>query len=50
MFDSYGEALMGAGMKDQAIAAYQKSVQLNPGNDNGREMLRKLQAANQPGH
>ena len=43
-YDSYGEALMNAGMRDRAIAAYEKSLELNPGNDNGREMLRKLQA------
>ena len=41
-YDSLGEAYMNAGEKDLAIANYKKSLELNPQNSNGREMLKKL--------
>lgn len=41
-YDSYGEALMNNNENDLAIANYKKSVELNPGNTNGIEMLEKL--------
>ena len=41
-YDSLGEAYMKAGEKDLAIANYKKSLELNPQNSNGREMLKKL--------
>ena len=43
-YDSLGEGYMNAGDKPQAIANYQKSVQLNPKNRNAVEMLKKLNA------
>ena len=43
-YDSLGEAYMNAGDKPQAIANYQKSLQLNPKNANGARMLEKLTA------
>ena len=43
-YDSLGEAYMDAGDKPQAIANYQKSLQLNPKNANGTAMLKKLRA------
>jgi len=43
-YDSLGEAYMDAGDKAQAIANYQKSLQLNPKNANGARMLEKLAA------
>jgi hypothetical protein len=43
-YDSLGEAYMNAGDKAQAIAYYQKSLQLNPKNANGARMLEKLTA------
>jgi tetratricopeptide (TPR) repeat protein len=43
-YDSLGEAYMGDGDKSQAIANYQKSLQLNPKNANGIRMLQKLNA------
>jgi Predicted membrane protein (DUF2306)/Tetratricopeptide repeat len=43
-FDSLGEAYMDAGNKAQAIASYQKSLQLNPKNHNAVQMLQKLNA------
>jgi CubicO group peptidase (beta-lactamase class C family) len=41
-YDSLGEAYMTAGKKDLAIKNYEKSVELNPENKNGIEMLKKL--------
>ena len=43
-YDSLGEAYMDDGDKHQAIANYQKSLQLNPKNANGVRMLQKLKA------
>jgi len=42
VYDSYGEALMNLGQKELAIANYRKSVEMNPGNQNGLDMLQKL--------
>jgi len=42
-YDSLGEAYMVAGNKQQAIQNYKKSVELNPHNDNGKQMLEKLE-------
>jgi uncharacterized membrane protein len=44
VYDSLGEAYMDDGDKPQAIANYQKSLQLNPKNGNAVLMLRKLNA------
>jgi CubicO group peptidase (beta-lactamase class C family) len=41
-YDSLGEAYMKAGQKELAIQNYEKSVQMNPQNTNGVEMLKKL--------
>ncbi len=41
-FDSLGEAYMKAGKKEEAIKNYQKSIELNPNNNNGIKMLKKL--------
>ena len=41
-WDSLGEAYMTAGNKDKAIAYYEKSLQLNPKNQNAADMLKKL--------
>lgn len=42
VYDSYAEASMKLGKNEQAIANYKKSIELNPGNQNGIEMLKKL--------
>jgi tetratricopeptide (TPR) repeat protein len=42
VYDSLGEAYMKAGQKELAIQNYEKSLQLNPKNQNGIEMLKKL--------
>ncbi len=44
VYDSLGEAYMNAGDKSQAIANYQKSLQLNPKNGGAVSMLKKLSA------
>jgi len=41
-YDSLGEAYMKTGQKDLAIKNYEKSLELNPKNENGDEMLKKL--------
>jgi CubicO group peptidase (beta-lactamase class C family) len=41
-YDSLGEAYMVAGQKELAIQNYEKSLELNPDNKNGAEMLKKL--------
>jgi CubicO group peptidase (beta-lactamase class C family) len=45
VYDSYAEALMESGNKEEAIANYQKSLELNPGNTNAVEKLTELGAA-----
>jgi tetratricopeptide (TPR) repeat protein len=42
VYDSLGEAYMKKGEKELAIANYQKSLELNPGNTNCGDMLKKL--------
>lgn len=41
-FDSYGECLLKAGKTEEAILAYQKSLELNPKNSNAREVLNRI--------
>lgn len=42
MYDSYGEGLMKVGRNKEAIAMYQKSIELNPDNDGGKKALEAL--------
>lgn len=42
VYDSYAESLMELGQKEEAIKNYKKSVEMNPNNQNGIEMLKKL--------
>lgn len=42
-YDSLGEAYMVAGNKAEAIKNYQRSLDLNPANDNARQMLLNLE-------
>ena len=42
-FDSLGEGLMMAGDKKEAISNYKKSLEMNPGNQNAKDMLARLQ-------
>ncbi|MFZ1730264.1 MAG: serine hydrolase [Bacteroidota bacterium] len=41
-YDSYGEALAKAGRKEEAIAMYQKALEINPGNTGSRQALERL--------
>ena len=42
--DSLGEAYLKAGQKDLAMASYRRSLELNPSNQNARDILKKLEA------
>jgi CubicO group peptidase (beta-lactamase class C family) len=42
VYDGLGEAFMKNGNKELAIENYRKSLELNPGNSNAAEMLKKL--------
>lgn len=42
VYDSYGEALLKSGDKENAIENYKKSVELNPGNTGGIKVLNDL--------
>ena len=42
-YDSYAEALMTLGHKEEAIINYKKSLELNPNNHNAIKMLKKLE-------
>ena len=42
VYDSLGEALMKKGDNPAAIKNYKKSLEINPGNENGKEMLKKM--------
>lgn len=43
VYDSYGEALAASGDTENAILNYKKSIELNPNNEGGKEMLKKLE-------
>jgi CubicO group peptidase (beta-lactamase class C family) len=45
-YDSLGEGYMNAGQTELAIQNYEKSLELNPQNMNGADMLKKLRAEN----
>jgi CubicO group peptidase (beta-lactamase class C family) len=47
VYDSLGEAYMANGEKELAITNYKKSLELNPKNTRGAEMLKKLTANEQ---
>lgn len=42
--DSLGEAYMMLGQKKEAIASYERSLELNPKNNNARNMIQQMQA------
>ncbi len=43
-YDSLGEALLAAGDTVQGVASYRRSLELNPGNTNAAEVLRRVGA------
>jgi tetratricopeptide (TPR) repeat protein len=42
-YDSYAEALLKIGKKEEAIMMYKKSIELNPNNESGKQILKKIQ-------
>jgi predicted alpha/beta superfamily hydrolase len=48
VYDSMGEAYMKKGETKLAVENYERSIALNPGNEDGREMLKKLKSASSP--
>jgi len=44
-FDSLAEAYMKNGQRNEAITTYEKSLELNPDNENAKEMLERLKTA-----
>ncbi|MGF1924889.1 MAG: serine hydrolase [Bacteroidia bacterium] len=43
IFDSYGEALYQCDKKEEAVKMYRKSIELNPVNENGKQMILKIE-------
>ena len=41
--DTLGEALLTVGNKEQALASYRKSLQLNPDRANAKAMIKRLE-------
>jgi Flp pilus assembly protein TadD len=48
-YDSLGEALMRAGRIDESILNYRKSVELDPGNDNAKKIIEKMEQQKKAG-
>ncbi len=44
VYDSLAEAYMNKGLHEKAIAFYTKSLEYNPGNQNAKAMIAKIQA------
>ena len=42
VYDSYGEALLLAGRNEEARKMYKKSLELNPQNERGRQILQSI--------
>jgi pimeloyl-ACP methyl ester carboxylesterase len=42
-YDSYGEVLLMSNRKEEAIEMYEKSIELNPENENGKKILLELE-------
>ena len=47
--DSLGEALLRAGDRDGAVASYERSVEINPENSNGVQVLERIRSAGATG-
>jgi glyoxylase-like metal-dependent hydrolase (beta-lactamase superfamily II) len=45
VYDSLGEAYMKSGQHDLAVLNYEKSLELNPDNENGKRMLEEIHTA-----
>ena len=47
-WDSLGEAYMNLGQGENAIRSYQRSLELNPDNENARVMIERIKRGAQP--
>jgi Tfp pilus assembly protein PilF len=47
VYDSLGEAYLKQGEKALAVENYKKSLDLNPQNENARDVLKKLEVSSQ---
>ena len=47
VYDSLGEAYLKQGDKALAVENYKKSIDLNPQNENAREVLKRLEVSSQ---
>lgn len=47
VYDSQGEGFMKDGQIDLAVRSYEKSLELNPNNENAREMLKRMKTQEQ---
>jgi len=48
-YDSLGEAMLAAGKCEKARKLYEKSLALNPDNENGRRMLAQVEQCEKEG-
>jgi len=46
VYDSLGEAFLKDGQKDKAISNYERSLELNPANENATKILSEIHANN----
>ena len=46
-YDALGEALLAAGRRDESVQNYRRSLELDPTNDNAREVLARIEAGGQ---
>ena len=49
VYDSLGEALMKAGRLDESILNYRKAVELDPGNENAKTLIEKMEKEKKQG-
>lgn len=49
VYDSMGEALMNAGRVDESIRNYKKAVELDPGNENAKALIEKMEKEKREG-
>ena len=49
VYDSLGEALMKAGRIDESILNYRKAVELDPGNENAKTLIEKMEKEKKQG-
>jgi len=43
VYESYGEGLLKTGKKEEAVAMFKKSLEINPDNEDAQKMLKKIE-------